>query len=177
MPVKCLAHVAVLEMSNSREPDGSVKGGSGWEDRQSLVPHDSPQSPDEALGSLARVSESPKKAGEPDAAADSLTASHRRHSLGGATSMSRAPKTPRFFFSRSSSLQEGSEPGTTGRASQGRSIFAGWRRKGEYSVLEDQVLTVSLVRHLQHISTGCGRHPCGMIGMVDQASTCYVCHH
>ena len=144
MPVRSSAHGAVLEMSNTREPDGSIKGGSGWEDRQGLVPNDSQQSPEEAPGSLARVSESSKKSGELDAAADGLTiSSHRRHSLGGAVSASRAPRTPRFFFGRSSSLQEGSEPAASSRASQGRGIFGGWGRKGEYSVLENQVLAAS----------------------------------
>lgn len=130
-------------MSNSREPDGGAKGSSGWEERQGLVPHETLQAPQEAPSSLPRLSESPKKAEDPDAAADSLAASHRRHSLGGAMAASRAPRTPRFSFGRSSSLQEGSEQAAGGRGPQGRSIFGGWRKKGGYSALEDQVLVVS----------------------------------
>ena len=130
-------------MSNTREPDNGVKPGSGWEDRQGLVPNEHPQAPEEALGSLPRLSESPKKAGDPDAAADSLTASHRRHSLGGAMTSSRAPRTPRFFFGRSSSLQEGAEQAGSGGASQGKSMFGRWKRKGDYSALENQVRKLS----------------------------------
>ena len=142
-------------MSNTREPVNSAKSGSGWEDRQGLVPNEHLQAPEEAPGSLPRLSESPKKAGDPGAAPDSLTASHRRHSLGGAMTASRAPRTPRFFFGRSSSLQEGAEQAESDRASQGRSMFGGWRRKGDYSALENQVLPAFQTCLLQgHLNTG-----------------------
>ena len=140
-------------MSNTREPENGAKPGSGWEDRQGLVPSEHLQAPEEAPALLPRLSESPRKAGGADAAADSLAASHRRHSLGGAMAASRAPRTPRFSFGRSSSLQEGAEQTGSGRASQGRGIFGGWRRKGDYSALENQVLQPLQMCLLQVLST------------------------
>ena len=134
---------AVLEMSNSREPDGGAKGSSGWEERQGLVPNETLQGASGAPSSLPRLSESPRKAGDPDAAADSLAASHRRHSLGGAAAAAGAPRAPRFSFGRSRSLQEGSEHASSSRAPRGRTIFGGWRINGGYSALKDQVLPVS----------------------------------
>lgn len=131
----------MLEMSNSREPD-SGKSGSGWEERQGLTPDDSGQAPEEAqgiarAGSLASVAESPKQAREQASS----------HAIS-------TPRTPsRFYFGRSSSLQEGSKAPTGSRGSQRGNIFGSWRRNGQYSAVADQVMIFScsttMIKHEQ----------------------------
>jgi len=130
---------AVMEMSNSREPD-NAKSGSGWEERQSLVPNGSTRLPEEAPASLAHAFENlnSNQANEPDLASRSLTIPCR-NSLGGAFRTPSTPRTPsRPFFGRCNSLQEGTEQPMSSRASLRQGIFS-WK-KGEYSALEDQVM-------------------------------------
>ena len=145
---------AVMEMSNSREPD-NAKSGSGWEERQSLVPNGSTRLPQEAPASLAHDSEdlNSNQANEPDLTPRSLTIPCR-NSLGGAPTTSSMPRTPsRLFFGRCNSLQEGTEQPMSSRASLRQGIFS-WK-KGEYSALEDQVIAIPYngwtARHSQEV--------------------------
>ena len=114
---------AVLEMTNSAEPE-SAKAGDGWEDRQPLVPNGAGGSPGEAPGSLGRVTSMPDQAGR----------------LGRA-STSGTPRAPsRFVFGRSRSMQDEAEQPGSSRAGQQGGFLGRWRRSGQYSIAEDQVM-------------------------------------
>ena len=114
---------AVLEMTNNAEPD-STKTGNGWEDRQPLVPNGGGRSPGEAPGSLGRVASMADQAARP-----------------GRASASGTPRAPsRFVFGRSRSMQDEAEQPGSSRAGQQGGLLGRWRRSGQYSIAEDQVM-------------------------------------